>query len=1228
MASPNVTQDIFADIFSQPPRTRTDIVEDISPPKTRKDIYSDLFGESTTSIQSIDSGAGDTWSNRFGIATDQMQKSMYGGLGVIADKLDDYTPENAAALKQFAEEGKQKELQQLLSRPQPTRSAEITEAWKDIKKEADEGDVLEAALRGGQWLHDATAAALPSLGVAGAALVGGTVIGGITATAAGAVGVGATTAAGAGMLVGLFTSLAPGTLMGAGETYDEAIAQGATPERAENYALAGGAAIGALDRIGASALLGGLIKAFGPKLVVKTAVKNGVPKEAAEEVVDGVKKELYTSPEFLKESIGATALKTSIKAGLTEFGTEAAQEATQIAGAGLAAEKGLNPYTNVELSNRLINAGAIGLIGGKTAGLGVGTLSGIQQKNIVKHAEKIDREIKEIIDQQPEAGWTKESLASLKATLEEKYKPNLLKDLVSRSTSPLTGFARRSPIGLEIVNMLDNYYNNVSGHIGDKSDKINDALQNIRRAVKLPILQRSISKRKNDEVYRVLSRDNKDGVPLLDDPTVRIDPDVRATAEALRGVLGEVTTPEIKLTKDSITEALRNNLDLPPEIELMPDGDVKTDLINKFNNIKRDYTSRISQRTFNFDQELEADQDINRALLEVEESGRFKNLQDTVIQEEVGTGIYGDLRKAGLDVSFLAGYMPRIYKVALPWQRKRMKKILVEEQGMNEEDAIEVIDNIRGNEGAYIPDTQNLQLGIDPDEQSVFQDSTIAAEKRRMINKGTFRKLDNAGLVERNVKGILDKYMLESARRTEAKKMKDFIKPALEELKPPSDDFIGPPRRRIDAQATPDELKLVTKIYNAINHRYKPFKFEGARKAQRMFLTYQYMLTLPLAALTAMSEPFIVLSRVSSKDAMFGAAQAASNTLRQGVRSILPKWKRGEAEQAFNSILQGYDGTLAERLGDISGVEVSRFITDKFFKTILLTQITQFSRDIAFQAGQRQLKRDITSVVKSDISGEETIGDIKAKKRLAELGLIKQNMELDNPDSEVLAWANDKAGPVPPVLIRRAMSKFVDEIIMAPNVVNRPLWMSDPHLALVAQLKGFMMTFGNTVGGRLWREVLKPLAIGGPEGRRIPMDEAARYGMSLLLIIAASMAIREIKDEIRYGDEPSAWKDSKGGRKFIDAVVSSNIFGPGTVVYDSLNASKYGSSVLATIAGPGASYVERLVDAIGQATNNKPRALARAIASGIPFLSAVFPRQKPAVTDTFEDILEEITGAQ
>jgi len=1164
---------------------------------------------------------GNTWSNIFGIATDHMQKSLYGGLGVIADKLDDYLPENAASLKQYAEEGKQAELRQLLSRPEPTRSVEITEAWKDIKKEMDEGDVLEAALRGGQWLHDATATALPSLGVAGAALVGGTLAGSITATAAGAVGVGAGTAAGIGSLVSLFTALAPGTLMGAGETYEEAKSLGATDKAAENYALAAGGVIGILDRVGAKAVLGGLIKAFGPKLVVKTAINNGVPRSTALTVTDNIQRRVYDSPDFIKESIAGVALKTGIKAGFTELGTEAAQEATQIAGAGLAAEKGLTPHGGAELANRMINAGAIGLIGGHTAGLGVGTLSGIQRQNAVKHAQEWEKTLRKIEEQRPEAGWTPENLASLKAREEAQYKPNLFKDLVSRATSPLTGFARRSPLGLEIVNMMDNYYNNVSGSIADKGQKVDQALQNIRRAVKLPILQRSISKRKNDEVYRVLSRTNEEGVSLLDDPTVRIDPDVRETARVLRDVLGKVEVEEVTLTKESIQEALRNNLDIPPEVAAMPDGDVKIDLINKFNAIKQDYTSRIAQRTFDFNPELEADQDISRALHEVAETTGFKNLENTVTREQEASGIFGDLAKAGLDISFLPGYMPRIYKVALPWQRRRMKKIL--SRRMDPEDAKAVVDNIRGNEGVYIPETQNLNLDIDPEDPVTFQDGTIAAERRRKITEAMFRELDDAGLAERNVKKIIDKYMLESARRIEAKKLKDFIEPSLKLLQESSvpSEFVGPTLRGRDVAATPDELKLIKKVYNAINHRYKPIKYEGVRKAQRMFLTYQYMLTLPLAALTAMSEPFIVLSRVSSKDAMFGSAQAASNTFRQALRSIFPKVKKKEAEQAFNSILQGYDGTLAERLGDISGIEVSRFITDKFFKTILLTQITQFSRDIAFQAGQRQLKRDITSLVTSDITGDVTVGDVQARKRLAELGLIKQNMRLDDPNSEILAWANDEAGPVPPELIRKAMSKFVDEIIMAPNVVNRPLWMSRPSLALVAQLKGFMMTFGNTVGGRAWREVLKPLAIGGPAGRRIPMDEAARYGVALLLIVAASMGIREIKDEIRYGDKPSAWKDSKGWKKWEDALIDSNIFGPGTVVYDALNASKYGSSALVTMAGPGASYIERLMDALGQAINNKPRALARAIAGGIPFLGAVFPRQKPAVTGALEELI-------
>ena len=123
--------------------------------------------------------------------------------------------------------------------------------------------------------------------------------------------------------------------------------------------------------------------------------------------------------------------------------------------------------------------------------------------------------------------------------------------------------------------------------------------------------------------------------------------------------------------------------------------------------------------------------------------------------------------------------------------------------------------------------------------------------------------------------------------------------------------------------------------------------------------TYQYMLTLPLAALTALSEPFIVLSRLGPQHAIYGISRATANAFRQALRSILPRLKKTKSEMEFRSILQGFDGTLAERLGDIAGVSVSRRITDAFFKATLLTQITQFSRDIAAQAITSQMRSDI-----------------------------------------------------------------------------------------------------------------------------------------------------------------------------------------------------------------------------------------------------------------------------
>ena len=142
-----------------------------------------------------------------------------------------------------------------------------------------------------------------------------------------------------------------------------------------------------------------------------------------------------------------------------------------------------------------------------------------------------------------------------------------------------------------------------------------------------------------------------------------------------------------------------------------------------------------------------------------------------------------------------------------------------------------------------------------------------------------------------------------------------------------------------------------------------------------------------------------------------------------------------------------------------------------------------------------------------------------------------------NDKQESLLWAQGKIeGSVPPPLIRSSfLSKSVDEIIQTLNVINRPLWMPNPYWAWAAQLKGFMFAFGKNVGGRFYREVVEPLFRG-----RIPVEEASN-ALALTLIMAASMAIREGKDELRYADEDSPHKNLNTKDRMLQAFIASNI---------------------------------------------------------------------------------------
>ena len=1011
-----MAEDYFSNLNTQETTTDTlpgDYFSNLDDTVSSGDYFKSGTIEETPPVIYDDEFA-NSWSNRFSIATDNMQSSLYKGLDLVADSLDDYFPDSSASLKNYATKGIERNIQEAASHPQPTRTASFTDRYGEIKSDFNEGEILEGLKNSFILAKDLSAEALPSIGVSGAALLGSFA----AAPVIGSVPIVGTTAA---TLTTLIAPHIPGFLMGGGETYDEAQRLGATPEEAQKLSLTAGGIIGIMDRISAGAALNGVIKSFG-KDAVFDVVSKQVGKNAAKEAFDNAAK--VTEKNFIKKSIGANVVKTAGKSALIEGATEGAQERVQIAAAGEAAGLGTSPYSAAEINKRVIDGAALGVIGGKIMGTGAGVVQGIQHNNVAKRSEEIEEEINKL--ESAMKNLDKDQLAKSIVDYKGQYKPSIIQSLVGKSLTPLQYFANRSDIGLQVVNRFENYFNNVSSDIGNYSKQIDDAFQTIRRSFKLPLVMGSMSSKKNKELYNVL---------VYNKPSK--DQNINEAATVLRDqVLGNIIQDEVKITDKSILNSLKNNsktlIEIDKGIQLKTlDQNTTTELNSLYNNLRDTYNNGLNNIVGS-----DTEQQQGKLIANLKKSNEFKKLNNVITVPLQGTGLFQVMKSAGLDVNFEEEYLPRLYKFNTPLRWRKATKILAQRLGQTE--ANEIVDNIRSNEGIHTPEAIDLDFDL---EGKSFTESTESIEKSRRIDKETFKALDDAGLVENNVKNIIDKYMLQAIQRGNIKELKNYVEPRLKQLQ----------EQGGEAQANTNELQQMKNLYAAFQNRYKPIQVENFKKASRMYLTFQYMLTLPLAALTALTEPIIILSRLGPRDAIYGLIKSSQNLIRQTGRSIFPKLKKSESEQAFNSMLQGYDGILAERLGSIQGVDVARTITDKFFKTIMLSQITQLSRDIAFQAGQRQMKEDIVLVARNKLSKSKVTKNIlDARKRLLQQGLVPKNLGLDNPNtSESLLWAEGKTTGVPPAIIRKSLSKFVDEIIMAPNAINRPLWMSNPHYVYI-----------------------------------------------------------------------------------------------------------------------------------------------------------------------------------
>lgn len=270
----------------------------------------------------------------------------------------------------------------------------------------------------------------------------------------------------------------------------------------------------------------------------------------------------------------------------------------------------------------------------------------------------------------------------------------------------------------------------------------------------------------------------------------------------------------------------------------------------------------------------------------------------------------------------------------------------------------------------------------------------------------------------------------------------------------------------------------------------------------------QQLAHLPLATLSSITEPLILLSRSGLSDAPAVAGDMARAIGKEGSNIINRVVKLTQRKVTGKKVLEKSTGKMRrvskglkdlddetwseiyktglaleqavlERLEGLMGEGVEsgfgKALQQGFFKTNLLTQWTKAVQLASFTTGKRIIKKNARLLSEGNISTSQ-------KKYLT-----GQLNELGMEAKDAIAWHRkySKGGELNDSLanqdifykqnITRGANRFTKEIILNPSTseANRPLWFSMPSMQLLVQFAGYPTVFNNTILKRFSNESLK-----------------------------------------------------------------------------------------------------------------------------------------------------------
>lgn len=179
-----------------------------------------------------------------------------------------------------------------------------------------------------------------------------------------------------------------------------------------------------------------------------------------------------------------------------------------------------------------------------------------------------------------------------------------------------------------------------------------------------------------------------------------------------------------------------------------------------------------------------------------------------------------------------------------------------------------------------------------------------------------------------------------------------------------------------------------------------------------------------------------------------------------------------------------------------------RQMSDTFFRMIGLDFYTKFTREFAAQMGTRFILKH----------AQNEFNNPRSERYLDELGLTRE---------DVLAWEKSGRRLDTPEgkKVKQGLQRFTESSILRPNAAERPIWASDPHWALIWQLKSYLYSYYKVIIGGVMREAKARSKESGE-----PLANLTATAAIFALTAVATMPLAMLAMELReYAKNGLAW---------------------------------------------------------------------------------------------------------